>query len=901
MAGQSGAIGRVTQAIREIVRRASQHWQGVQPSVPLDFARRLGRRVQAAPDWALLGGLWLVGVLLDRLWFGWDHSAPAWDQAEYLTAALTYGRALQEPQWFSGAWWVDFWRLSPKVPPLVAIATVPFLWLFGPSADAATLLNSACSLVLLGSVYVLGGRWFDRATGLWAATLCLWLPGLWRVRLDYLTDFPLVTVVTAVLAALVLWATGDRLGTWGARKSSWTMAIALGCLLGLGLLVKQPVVFFVAVPLLAVLGWDLWRSRWEHFAQGLVALGVATAIAGPWYRTNWLFILSGGKRATIDSALAEGDPSLGSIDAWIYYLKLVPQHVSWPILGMAIAGGCLWLVRYQRELAWPSMARLRPVGAEQPINASTSPQRGWAWLALVWVGAYLLCSLLVNKDWRYGLPYWPVGAIALARGWLMWRSAVRWGALAVTVALTLLSWLPMSAVWVAPLVPGPARVVQLGPALPHAQVVQAVIDRAPWVRSTVGVLPSTAELNQHNLNFFGAARNFQVYGRQVGTDPQAIAQDARSLDWYLLKTGDQGSMRGRRRREAQAATTQAIRTSPDLTMVDRWPLPDGSEWQLFQRRQPSVQGTSSAEPATDLRLTATLPERVPPGQIVPVDYLWQGTGEALNGAIALLTWQREPTPDRPSGRTGWIDDRAVGRGRVMIPRDRAATALRVLDHSAMVLPPDLAPGRYRLWASLIPPAAATTDRVSLTPVPTTATVIVDSAAPVPAAPELDGVAQLRLLGLQLRSGRAGLDALFATIGRINQYDPNQAYVQQAEVALRYRLAQQPDRLGWRYALALANTLDQNITGAIGNFEAIVRQEPANPWAHAYLAVVNLYDFRTSAAWPAIQRAIELSPRTPEFHYLKAVAHLQQWEPGRAIAEARIAQSLEAAIGKPQDR
>ena len=895
----------MTQAIQRIIRRASQQWPGVQQSAPLDFGRRLWRRAQAGPDWAVLGGLWLVGVLLDRLWFGLDHSAPAWDQAEYLTAALTYGRALQDPHWFSGAWWVDFWRLSPKVPPLVAIATVPFLWLFGPSADAATLLNAVCSLGVLGSVYVLGRWLFDRPTGLWAAALCLWLPGLWRVRLDYLTDFPLVTVATAAVTVLVLWATGYRVGTWSARRSGWTMAIALGLMLGAGLLVKQPVVFFVAVPMLAVLGRDLWRSRWESFFQGLVAVGIAKAIAWPWYRTNWLFILSGGKRATINSAVAEGDPALGSIDAWIYYLKLVPQHLSWPILGVAIAGGCLWLVRYQRELAWPSADFLRAKlerSEPQPAGvAGATPRRGWAWLLLVWVGAYLLCSLLINKDWRYVLPYWPVGAIALARGWLIWRSAVRWGALAVTVVVTLLSWLPVSAAWVAPLVPGPARVVQWGPPLPHAQVVQAVIDRAPGVRSTVGVLPSTAELNQHNLNFFGAARDFQVYGRQVGTDPQAIAQDARSLDWYLLKTGEQGSMRGRGRRAAQAATTQAIRTSPDLTLADRWDLPDGSEWQLFQRRQPSVQVAIAADPGAGLRLTATLPERLPPGQPAPVDYLWQGTGEQLQGAIALLTWQREPTPDRPPGRTGWIDDRAVGRGRVMISPDQTAAALRVRDRSAMVLPPDLAPGRYRLWASLIPAAGATTDRISPIPIPTTATVRVDPAAPPQPAPELDGVAQLRLLGLPLRSGRAGLDALFATIGRINQYDPTQSYVQQAEVALRHRLAQQPDRLGWRYALALANVLNQNTTDAIGNFEAIVRQEPTNPWAHAYLAVVNLYEFHPAAAWPAIERAIALSPRTPEFHYLKAVAHLQRWEPGRAIAEARIGQSLEATTGNPPDR
>ncbi|HEY9874405.1 MAG TPA: hypothetical protein V6D12_13275, partial [Candidatus Obscuribacterales bacterium] len=69
-----------------------------------------------------LGLIWLVGAVGDRIWFALDHSAPAWDQAEYLTGSLNYWQALQNPQWFSGDWWTSFWQLSTKVPPLTFIA-----------------------------------------------------------------------------------------------------------------------------------------------------------------------------------------------------------------------------------------------------------------------------------------------------------------------------------------------------------------------------------------------------------------------------------------------------------------------------------------------------------------------------------------------------------------------------------------------------------------------------------------------------------------------------------------------------------------------------------------------------------------------------------------------------------
>jgi hypothetical protein len=79
----------------------------------------------------VLGIIWLLGAISDRLWFALDRSVPAWDQADYLTSSLKYLQALQHPQWLSGEWWTNFWLLSTKIPPLAYILTVPFLQVFG--------------------------------------------------------------------------------------------------------------------------------------------------------------------------------------------------------------------------------------------------------------------------------------------------------------------------------------------------------------------------------------------------------------------------------------------------------------------------------------------------------------------------------------------------------------------------------------------------------------------------------------------------------------------------------------------------------------------------------------------------------------------------------------------------
>ena len=157
----------------------------------------------------VLGIIWLLGAISDRLWFALDRSVPAWDQADYLTNSLKYLQALQHPQWFSGEWWTNFWLLSTKIPPLAYILTVPFLQVFGTGGDRATLVHLLFSAILLASVYSLGVQLFNRQVGLWAAAICVLLPGLYRFRLQFLLDYPLTAAITFAFYCLTMWKASE--------------------------------------------------------------------------------------------------------------------------------------------------------------------------------------------------------------------------------------------------------------------------------------------------------------------------------------------------------------------------------------------------------------------------------------------------------------------------------------------------------------------------------------------------------------------------------------------------------------------------------------------------------------------------------------------------------------------
>lgn len=186
-------------------------------------------------------------------------------------------------------------------------------------------------------------------------------------------------------------------------RQSWIRAIAFGVSFGLALMVKQTALFFLFLPMLWAGIYSVIRRRRLQVIQLLVSAGIAAIIIWPWSRTNWLLMLTSGKRATIDSALIEGDPPLNSIDAWTYYAKVLPYFLSWPLLLVPIVGFLMgWIYWRGRKKNENTLHQSGEKGNLKLIDSK------WFWLAVFLIGGYLLSSLNINKDDRYTLPLYPV-------------------------------------------------------------------------------------------------------------------------------------------------------------------------------------------------------------------------------------------------------------------------------------------------------------------------------------------------------------------------------------------------------------------------------------------------------------------------------------------------------------
>ncbi len=863
----------------------------------------------------VLGIIWLLGAISDRLWFALDRSIPAWDQAEYLTSTLNYLQALQHPVWFSGEWWTNFWLLSTKIPPLVYILTVPFLHIFGTGVDRATLVHLLFSAILLASVYSLGVKLFNRQVGLWAAAICVLLPGLYRYRLQFLLDFPVTAAITFCFYCLTMWKkeegsaadfvadVADRLKLEKRTKkkhkfspsgagtgapplhtlspSSFFWAIAFGISLGLSILVKHTTVLFLFAPILWLAVGAVRQKAWGRLAQLAGALLLSAAVFGPWAKTNWLLILTGGKRATIDSAIAEGDPGLNTINAWIYYIQHLPEQVSWPLLLIPLVGFILYYWRNRAD------------------SQSILHLKSCRWLAVFWVGAYLINSLNLNKDDRYVIPYLPVLSIFLAYCLTLWPPRwgrqIRWGTIGVAMVAMLFHMWPLGGGFGHSLVefvsPGNSSYPYLGKEWPHQEVIAEIIATEPYLQSTLGVLPSTPEINQHNLNYYGALANFQVYGRQVGTNLKEVPQDVRSLAWFLTKTGPQGSIR-EKIKKAQNAAVAAIETGGKFNLQKSWVLPDNTNLNLYRKRSHPVEVQPLHEARSQVQLDqVTVLAKPVPGVALPVTYTWSGPWQQLQSGLVLLTWQNQQSGDIAPGQTVRIlHDRAIGQATLhpgILEADKFAVGFLVVDRTAMLIPANIAPGRYTLQATYLDrktgetypiDVPAVSVKIEAEPLDMRSQAKQGNESKVPEnedKPELDLVTQLREMAVNLPKGLPGLEPVFEQIGRINQYDPTQDYTVQAEQALEYRLKQEPNNLEFAYALAFSRVLQQNVESAIAALEKVTQLDSQNPYAYAYLAFVQIYGWHPKAAETALKPALALNPNLAEIRVLNGLAALMQ--------------------------
>ncbi len=514
--------------------------------------------------WVYVILIWLFSTGLDRIWWNSFDGIPAWDQADYLNSALDHGRALGLLHGEDWKGWPSLFDLSPKIPPLASMVNGTVMALVGDDPnDAAWSLSIWHGLL----IFAVGGwalRLRDEGLALVAVVLVAFSPALLELRSDYVLEMPLTAAVT-----LALW----RLGCWWdpSRGRSWGQALtaAFACLVAI--LVKQSALLALFGPLV----WSSWvalrhskKTRYQLFAGFVLILGGLI----PWFHHNWITAIGGTNRAVIESAVREGDPSLLTIDNWIWYLRILPEQLGIIFLFVGISGCFLWLFNHcSGKSIW--------LRNDSFLDDSSS----WKWLLFSLLLGWLFTSLSPNKGDRYITPLLPALIIFLARGSIQWWLWLRIGWLKNSFFSLPIAFITGFLVLVP--VAWKAQISRLADA--NHGPLEELISAAGGADSkiplrTVIIVPSTPDLNQHNVSFYGRRNGGNLVGRQLGNHVEDIDIFLSQGNYVVLAEGDQGSIR-----ETALLFDNAVRTSGIFYEVNRFPRPGGGSYSLWKRRSDS--------------------------------------------------------------------------------------------------------------------------------------------------------------------------------------------------------------------------------------------------------------------------------------------------------------------------
>ncbi len=514
--------------------------------------------------WISVVFIWLLSTVLDRLWWHNFTGLPSWDQADYLNSALDHGRALGVIQ--GGAWkgWDSLLDLSPKIPPLASLINGSVIAIAGDSPQQAAWSLSLWNGLLLVSVAAWSLKLRGTTLALMSTAFVALTPALLEIRSDYVLEMPLTAVITFTLWRLGCWSDPTQGGKWGQA-----MMAAFACTAAI--LIKQSSLL-VLIPSVTWAVLLIFRHRKYAFFQLLAGCFVVAVGVLPWLRHNWITTIGGTNRAVFESAAREGDPSILSLENWIWYPRLLPDQVGTTLLIIGISGIFLWFLMRRKSIT--------PLLVD---NTNNDDKLAWEWLIVVLIAGWILTSISPNKGDRYITPLLPPLIICLTRGWIQWglwtrsllhRSFLNRFSLPFILTTGLLTALSTAY---------SSQISLLGRTAqgPLEEIVKVAGGASPNNSPrTLIVIPSTPDLNQHNVSYFGRRNGGNLVGRQLGSSASDIGPLLSYAQWIVLAEGDQGSVRA-----SAALVDEAVRISGFFEKIQTFPRKNGGSYSLWQRHK----------------------------------------------------------------------------------------------------------------------------------------------------------------------------------------------------------------------------------------------------------------------------------------------------------------------------
>ena len=508
--------------------------------------------------WLITLFIWIIITFIDRIWWNFFSTTPSWDQADYLNSALDHSRALS----FSGGdRFVGFHSLldlSPKIPPLASIINGAVIAIAGDAPHEA-----AWSLSLWNAFFIFNiASWGLYLKGRKFALVCVLIsafsPFLFHLRTDYVLELPLISSITFYLFNLCRWSNPSSGGKW-----NQLIIASIAC--AFSLLIKQSSLLVIFPSLLFVIIASF--KKYKKFRFQLLCLLLFNFLAIlPWFYHNWIMILSGTYRAIFESAAIEGDPSIFNLKSIFWYFPFLDNQFGSLIFFFGLSGLLLNFLTYIKSSKFSLKFE----------NFSYKNNYKWIWVYFNLITSWTFTTFIPNKDERYIACTIPLIILLLALGLCKWSdwldSYFKFKFLGIFL-------FPLSFLFTNSFNKLNISEKSRNKYYPVEEIISIVkSDKNREKKETIIVVPSTPEVNQHNISYFGRMKSGNILGRQLGQSLLHIEPVLEYAVWIVLADGDQGSVPTN-----SSTLDKAIRESKFFIKIREFPRERGGSYSLWKR------------------------------------------------------------------------------------------------------------------------------------------------------------------------------------------------------------------------------------------------------------------------------------------------------------------------------
>ena len=730
----------------------------------------------------------LFSLIIDSLFILKINNPPAWDQGYHLSNVFKMYNILGDASINISEKLNELLNVTDSYRgPLTYFISALFLKIFNNTYKFAYLSNQIFNIICIISIFNLGKLLKNQSTGLWASIIFTFSPLILNQRSDYLIDLSLTSFSTIGFLFLIKWYLDKKVFSFYSCLS--------GILLGLIFLAKPTGIITFTFPFILIIFKLIKRkySLTDSLKELIFFFTGFILIIFPWFSRNWLTIITSTFNAWNWGINYQEGLESNSLESWIFYFKRLPL-IFGPI-NFSIFSIILLI-----EKVFQNNFSIYKFKAITKINL---------FFMLYLLNCYLIISLMSTKDIRFIMPIFPILCIYVAlfldsKDFKFFSNSIKKLIIIISIVISLLftkdgiiskffsdyskyNW-------------------------PHYEIVNEIKKENKNQISTLAVLPDTKEINTFNLEAEASLQGEYVAVRQAISNKETYKEDLKYFDWFLLKTGDQGVMSN----ESKDLLNKYLLKSSSFIIQKEWNLPDKSKLMLLKRRSLnnylSKKGCNGNDSNLNIkkipdgiRLNIIEKGRFIKSSLFLIDIIGKDFKTSTNFSLANGLSHRNLdesscfslTQDIPISFSYETPQELIIKARVLDKNDE--TKLLNLVDNKLIIQERLDDENHIKMANKI--------------------------------------SKVELLGDFLRKGE--FKKLFDLVGIINQSDPKQIYLKDAEkiFSQRYRENKNLKNL---YNIFICQILQRHVISAEKTINQILDYDNANGNAQIAKAIINIY-------------------------------------------------------------